>query len=277
MSDGGSAAYWQARGEVWNRHAEVMARPAQAMNQPLIDAADIRPGQQVLDLASGPGEPALTIAGMVGPDGHVTATDLVPEMLEGAGRRAADQGISNLSAEVADMQALPFEDGRFDRVTCRFGIMFPPDKAAALRECHRVLKPGGRAAFLVWGPLGHNTMFGIFHGAFRDVLGDAMTHDSDSQFSFAADGAIAAALADAGFDDVEERDVRFEPEIDVGKKFWLPQLDMNLEPLLAGRDDASALRAAIAARVEDGFAGTARDGVYRLSLHAKTGAGNRRP
>ena len=104
-----------------------------------------------VDLASGPGEPAVTIARLVGPDGGVVATDLVEEMLAGARRRIAD-GVGNLEAQTADMQDLPFADGSFDRVTCRFGIMFAPEPARAFAEVRRVLRPGGKCAFMVWGP-----------------------------------------------------------------------------------------------------------------------------
>ena len=117
----------------------------------LLRAAQLAPGMQVLDLASGSGEPALTLARLTGPGGHVTATDLVPAMLAIAEEQAQRLGLTNMTFQQADAEALPFPDSVFDVVTCRFGIIYCPDAGKALREIHRVLRPGGRAALVAWG------------------------------------------------------------------------------------------------------------------------------
>src|SRR5690606_2241998 len=106
---------------------------AEPLNRPLIEAAQVRSGARVLDLASGAGEPAIPIARAVGPSGEVVATDLVPEMLKGARRRAAEEGLANIRFEQADMEALPFADESFDAVTCRIGLMYAPDPLRALK------------------------------------------------------------------------------------------------------------------------------------------------
>ena len=74
---------WTRRGKHWDSRADEVAEMADRFNQPLIEAVGIAPGHKVLDLASGAGEPALTVAGMVAPEGSVHCTDLVPEMMEG--------------------------------------------------------------------------------------------------------------------------------------------------------------------------------------------------
>src|SRR3546814_6699772 len=74
------------------------------------------------------------------------------------------------SAAAADAEALPFPTASFDRVTCRFGLMFVSDVPAALAEVRRVLKPGGRAGFLVWGPLENNALFQVIRDALAAVL-----------------------------------------------------------------------------------------------------------
>ena len=113
---------WSRRGAFWDKHADALADMADRFNQPLLEFAGIGPGQRVLDLASGAGEPALSIARAVGPSGEVYATDIAPEMLAARARRAADAGLDAIHFEIADMEALPFAEGRFDRVTCRFGF-----------------------------------------------------------------------------------------------------------------------------------------------------------
>ncbi len=264
--------YWRTRGPYWDREADLMVRAAQALNQPLIDAADIQPGQQVLDLASGPGEPAVTIAGLVGPDGRVVATDLVEEMLAGTRRRIAD-GVGNLEAQTADMQDLPFADGSFDRVTSRFGIMFAPEPARAFSEVRRVLRPGGKCAFMVWGPRAGNTMLEILYQAIADEVVDQSGHDGDVPFRFAAKGSMASLFDAAGFAPSEEMEVEMSPRIEAGKPFWEAQFRMNVPPLLEGRADNEEIESRIRRRVEDGFAATVIDGHHRLSIHARIGTG----
>jgi SAM-dependent methyltransferase len=250
-----------------------MVRAAQSLNQPLVEAADIQPGQQVLDLASGPGEPAFTIAGLVGPEGRVVATDLVDEMLAGTRRRIAAGDAGNIEAQTADMQALPFEDGSFDRVTSRFGIMFAPDPAKAFAEVKRVLQPGGKCAFMVWGPRANNTMLEILHQAMADEFAGDTGHDGDTPFRYAAEGSMNALFKGAGFASSEEFDVKMSPKVAVGKPFWEAQFRMNVDPLLDGRPDRDALEARIRKRVEAGFAATVSDGQHHLSIHARVGTG----
>ena len=100
----------------------------------MLAVAGIQPGMQVLDLAGGTGEPALTIAASVGPDGHVTVTDLVPEMLAAAEAKARARGLTTISVRQAAAESLLFPDQQFDRVTCRLGVMHFADPAQALRE-----------------------------------------------------------------------------------------------------------------------------------------------
>ena len=121
----------------WKAKSAVMGK---AVTEALLEYAQPRPGMRVLDLASGTGEPAISIALRVGAQGRVTALDLSAELLEMATRRAQERGVDNFSTKQADAQALPFEDDCFDLATCRFGVMFFPDAVLALRELHRVLR-----------------------------------------------------------------------------------------------------------------------------------------
>ena len=143
--------YWATRAPQWDAWADDLAPLAERFNAALIAAIDVRPGQTLLDLASGAGEPALTLAKHVGPSGSVTATDLVPEMLAGARRRIEAAGLTNVSFEICGIDDLPFEDSIYDAATCRFGLMFVPDVHNALSSVRRVLKPGGQAVCMVWG------------------------------------------------------------------------------------------------------------------------------
>src|SRR3981189_1096938 len=135
----------------WRKwHAQIAAFTRGA-TEAILEAAHLRSGMRVLDLASGVGDPALSIAIEVAPNGRVTATDLGPGMISLAEELARKRGRTNIDFREASAESLPFPDESYDVLTCRFGIMFFPDLHKALRECLRVLKPGGRVVFVAWG------------------------------------------------------------------------------------------------------------------------------
>jgi ubiquinone/menaquinone biosynthesis C-methylase UbiE len=103
---------------------------------------------QVLEIAAGTGVVTRALARALPISVCITATDLNPAMLEQAKSHA---GSDRVVWREADAMALPFPDEAFDRVVCQFGVMFFPDKPAGFREAHRVLRPGGRYLFNVWG------------------------------------------------------------------------------------------------------------------------------
>jgi SAM-dependent methyltransferase len=135
----------------WRKWHARIASFTRGATEAILEAAHLRAGMRVLDLACGVGDPSLSIAGEVAPSGRVTATDLGPGMMSLAEELARKKGITNIEFREASAESLPFPDCSYDVLTCRFGIMFFPDLAKALRECFRVLKPGGRAAFVAWG------------------------------------------------------------------------------------------------------------------------------
>ena len=267
-------ADWAGRGRHWDRRADEIAEQAARMNAPLIEAAEIAPGQQVCDIATGAGEPALSVAALVGAEGRVFATDLCPEMMLGARRRAAAQGLRNITFRTADMLALPDADSAFDRVICRFGLMFCPTPARAAAEARRVLKPGGRVAYLVWGPREETTMFVVFVAAAEAVLGPLDTVDDVDlarPFSLGAAGTLAQALTDGGLTQVEEREVRFAPRVPSAAPFWQAQFDMTFGRALdsAGEAQSRALKEAVAA----GFERLREGDEVPMDVHVRIGTG----
>jgi enediyne biosynthesis protein CalE5 len=192
----GAAPLWQK----WNHKFVIQTRAATEL---VVRGAEVAPGMKVLDLASGTGEPALSLAHAVGPQGGVIATDLVPEMLDAARQNAASQGIHNMEVRIADAESLPFAAGEFDRVTCRFGVMFFPDIPKAMAEIRRVLKPGGRVCLAVFGTLEENPIFAVSLGPFlKRVKMPPPPPDAPHIFRFADEAKLAAALSSAGFRNV---------------------------------------------------------------------------
>lgn len=196
-TDAGTVRAWQT----W--HPKIVVQD-EHMTQALLEHACIRPGLHVLDLASGTGDPAITIAGLVG-NGHVTATDLSPAMLTVCEENARQAGRTNMAFKQADAESLPFADNTFDRVTSRLGIMYFVDAQQALKEIRRVLKPGGIAAFLVWGPAEASPYFLCGLGPFMQRLNPPPPPAAaPGPLRYASAGALSLELTTADFGAVRE-------------------------------------------------------------------------
>jgi SAM-dependent methyltransferase len=129
-------------------HRIGVAQPI--VGERLVRSMGIRAGERVLDVAAGAGNTALAAARRFA---DVTATDYVPDLLDRAQLRATAEGLV-LHTEVADAQALPYDDGSYDAVTSTFGAMFAPDQERTAAELVRVLRPGGRVGMASWTPEG---------------------------------------------------------------------------------------------------------------------------
>jgi SAM-dependent methyltransferase len=198
---GWGSQYRLIASDKWKVKSAVMGK---AVTEALVEYAQPKPGMRVLDLASGTGEPAISIAMRVGPQGRVTALDLSADLLDIAKGRAQERGLENFSIQQADAQTLPFDDNTFDLATCRFGIMFFADAVRALRELHRVLMSEARACFLAWGPFDQpywRSTMGVVH---RHVGGSLLPPGGPDPFRFAQSGSLSAVLRSAGFRAVEE-------------------------------------------------------------------------
>jgi ubiquinone/menaquinone biosynthesis C-methylase UbiE len=194
---------WQDAAPFWEKWRTKLAHQSRRATELVVEGAALSPGLHVLDIASGVGEPSLTVAEAVGPQGRVVATDLVPHMLKFAEENAAARGLRNMEFHTANAEQLPFPDRRFDRVTSRFGIMFIPDIQKALGEMARVLKPGGRVSFVTWGPREENPLFGTMIRPFlKYVEVPPADPDSPHVFRFADEAKLVRTLSEAGFREV---------------------------------------------------------------------------
>lgn len=196
------ASYRLIAAEKWKAKSAAMGR---AVTEALVEYASPKPGMKVLDLASGTGEPGISLAGLVGPAGQVTALDLSPELLQIADERARERGFNHFSTRQADAHNLPFPEDSFDLATCRFGVMFFADCKKALVELRRVLKPGGRACFVAWGPFEQPYWRATMGVVLKHIGGPATVPGGPDPFKFGQPGSLSAALRQAGFESVEEQ------------------------------------------------------------------------
>jgi SAM-dependent methyltransferase len=165
----------------------------------LIAAADLRPGERVLDVACGTGVVTRVAAQRLAGTDRVVGLDRDPSMLAAARAAAGDRPIE---WREGDAIALPFADGAFDVVLCQQGLQFIPDKLAALREMHRVLAPGGRALASVWRPTRDIPGYRALEDALARHLGRPAALPP---FSFGDARELRRLLVEAGFRDIAIR------------------------------------------------------------------------
>jgi ubiquinone/menaquinone biosynthesis C-methylase UbiE len=213
---------WSESAKYWSKHNAIIRTMFAPLTEALIERADIHEGQSVLDVAGGPGEPSLTIAGVVGPGGCVTHTDAVSEMVETARSEANRRGISNIQFQQCTADSLSFPDNSFDVVVCRLGVMLFPDPHAAMREMLRVAKPGGVLAFVVW----HKSELNPFCYAVTNVMDQHIAAtvddpDAPSAFRFAELGKLAKVMREAGAIDVTDDVIKFDIAAPISPlEFW---------------------------------------------------------
>ena len=201
---------WAGLSAGWDKWDSITSDHLAPVGEAMIQSLNIAADQQHLDIASGTGEPGLSVA-ILSPKGHVVLTDLVPEMLEIAARRASANGISNFETLACSADDLPFDEAKFDSVSVRFGYMYFPDMAKATQEFLRVLKPGGRLCSAVWIKPEENPWTSLFmHAVATEVDIPPSDPRKPDMFGCAEPGYVSALYQRAGLLDIVEWDVEVE-------------------------------------------------------------------
>jgi len=186
---------WDRAADVYEPFWRTQLAPAQTR---LLELADLRPGERVLDVACGTGLVTFPAAAAVGAGGSIVATDLSDNMVASLTAAASARGLTNVQAERMDAEQLSLPDASFDAVLCALGLMYVPGATKALEEMRRVLRPGGRAVIAVWGARARCGWAEIFPIVERRVASEVCP----LFFQLGTGDALGAAMSAAGFADL---------------------------------------------------------------------------
>ncbi|ATC33849.1 methyltransferase domain-containing protein [Caulobacter vibrioides] len=255
------SAYWDRAGRVWVEQQALLDRLFQPIAKAVVDRADLRAGEAVLDVGCGSGATTFEAAWRVGPQGRAIGADISGALLELARRRAGEQALEGVDFVHADAQTHDFGVA-FDAIVSRFGVMFFPDPVAAFANLRRALKPGGRLVFACWRSPEDNAITQVPLDAAAPFLPEVpkFERNAPGRFAFADPGRVRSILAEAGWRDIaiapldEPTPVSFEELMTMSLRVG------PLNPILTNADEAlrtkvrDAVAAALAPRVQDGVA-----------------------
>jgi len=260
----GQRAAWAGLAASWDKWDALIMDQLGPVGLAMIERLAIADDQHHLDIASGTGEPGLSIARLV-PRGRVVLTDLAAEMLDIAARRARMDGLANVETAVCSADELPFGDSVFDSVSVRFGSMFFPDLAQATAEFVRVLKPGGRLCSSVWVRPEANPWTTI---AMQAIASETElpppAPDGPNMYRCAAPGRVSALYEDAGLRDVAEWEVDVELVTESPEQYWAMISEHVSLAVAALRRVEEPVRARIGAHAIAAVSAFELDGVIRV-------------
>ena len=239
-------ACWESAAPGWGRVQDALTEQTAPVIRWMIDAAELEPGQRVLDLAAGPGAVGFAAAPLIEPGGTLISSDQSEAMVALARERAAALGLDNVEFRVMDGEWIDLELASLDVVLCRWGYMLMVDPAAALRETRRVLRSGGRLVLAVWDERERNpwsvipTSVLVEHG-----LAQPPVPGTPGPFALADRAVLAEMLEEAGFTEVVIDAVavpRTAPDFDT---WWAAHLDLSAATLAAFQQADGPLTEAI--------------------------------
>jgi ubiquinone/menaquinone biosynthesis C-methylase UbiE len=211
----------------WDKYRDLIRKMFAPVTEALIADASVTPGASVLDVGTGAGEPALSVAKFVGATGKVCGVDPAPEMIAAAQREASRQSLANIEFQVASGDRLSFPPNTFDAAISRFAAMFFESPVEAVRNIFSTLKPRGRAAFAVWPVEERNPFSYVISQVVERYIGPPPTGVAE-MFRFAPPGKLLAVLEEAGARETSERLLQFRIEAAVSAEdFWHLRSEMS--------------------------------------------------
>jgi len=264
MSEQDVAAYWDRAGKVWVEQQAMLDRMYAPIAQAVVEAADLRAGEAVLDVGCGSGATTFAAAWRVGPQGRAVGVDISPALLELARRRAGEDGLEGVAFLQADAQAHVFAP-EFDAIVSRFGVMFFPDPVAAFANLRTALKPGGRLVFACWRGPEDNAISTVPLEAAAPFLPTVPKFEKDApgRFGFADPDRVRTILEESGWRDVAIAPLDDPTPVSAEELLTMSLRVGPLNPILAGQGEAvrETVRAAVTAALEP----YVKDGVAEMN------------
>jgi SAM-dependent methyltransferase len=226
---------WNSVAPSWERQAQFVDEHMAAATTLLLDMAAVVHGDEVIELACGPGGAGLAAAERVGEAGRVVLADLAEEMVAVAARRAS--GLAQVTTLLCDQAAIDAPDASFDAVLVRHGLMFAEDPVAAVREALRVLRPGGRYGVAAWGSRAANPWLGLILDAVGEQFGVPFPPPGIAgPFALDDPDRLAGVLEEGGLEAVDVRSVPTPMTAGSLEEWWdrVPQLAGPLSQALEG-------------------------------------------
>ncbi|MEO8666346.1 MAG: class I SAM-dependent methyltransferase, partial [Ignavibacteria bacterium] len=230
---------WNKFSPGWKKWDELTMDFLKPMGDEIIRLIKPMDNEVILDVASGTGEPGLTIATML-KGGKVISVDIAEGMLNIVKDNAEKRGIKNFETVVCDVCELPFEDNTFDAISCRFGFMFFPDMQLAAKEMFRVLKPGGRIATAVWYSPDKNFWVTATMGVLNKTLQlPPPPPGAPGMFRCAKDGLIADIFKEAGLKNVSVKEIQSKMNCGTTDIYWncITEVGAPVVAALSNADD----------------------------------------
>ncbi|HFE37313.1 MAG TPA: methyltransferase domain-containing protein [Gammaproteobacteria bacterium] len=192
----------------------------QPVGDQLLVALAAQAGDKILDVASGTGEPALTLARQMGESVTIHGVDAAEGMVKVAQGKADKEALNNISFAVMSAEKLRYEDNYFDKVLCRFGVMLFDNPLAGVKEIRRVLKVGGAFAIAVWAEANKMTTLSWSYEALKDKIPEAIHPPLKNVTSLGGKGAVEALFSEAGFSDINVSRCTFNYEFESFEDYW---------------------------------------------------------
>lgn len=194
-----------ANGERWVANQIRLDAMLAPFGKAAIAAGAPAAGERILDIGCGAGATSFALAKRVGPLGHVVGIDISAPLIARAEEiRPPDMAVT---FRLADATAATFDDGRFDLLFSRFGVMFFDDPAAAFAHLRHALNPGGRLAFVCWRSAAENDWVRLPMDAIRQIVPPPLPPEPEAPgpFSFGDPDRVRRILTEAGFSDIAVR------------------------------------------------------------------------
>lgn len=213
---------WASVAEGWRRRDDILRKGAAPVTRRMLELSEITSGSQVLDIASGTGEPAISAAQIVGDHGSVVGVDLVDEMLAIAREKAEKERLRNINFHCVDAENLSFTDNSFDAVTMRWGLMFMSRPQDCLATAYRLLKQQGSITVACWSTQEKNPYIDVLLrelDKYMDI--PPLPPEAPGIFAFADRERLHGFLVDAGFNNIVLEEMTFDLiTVNDGTEYW---------------------------------------------------------